>query len=163
MTTFLFLIHTSLYSYWTHFAYFDSFTGKVKSSETQKKLKSINYEWELENYKNMNNKVLIFNFWHTNCGYCKLSFPKFKELSLKHESPDTLFIALNYPLKNDNIEKVNSFFNLENGNVNLVIPEDNQFFIDNNINTFPSFMVINKLNNIEFYGSIEMFENFLTK
>lgn len=50
-------------------------------------------------------KIVVFDFWQTNCGSCFKKFPKLEELHEKYRLDDTVaFFAVYIPLKKENLK-----------------------------------------------------------
>lgn len=52
------------------------------------------------------NKIVILDFWSTNCGICFKKFPELEKIYLEYKNnPNIEIYAVNVPLKNDNFNK----------------------------------------------------------
>lgn len=157
------LINKELYPKWLHKIDYGTYLGQTKPEKAVLNLNGFDENKEPINTKDFDNKVLILDFWFKGCGYCKLQFPLFKELAEKFHSSDTLFIAINYPLKNITLDETLDYLDVKDSKVRLVFPEDTSIFRKNGIVNYPSYMVINKKNESVFYGRMDMLERFLKK
>ena len=156
-------INKVLYPSWIHKVNYDTYFGNIKPVKTSFNLNGFDENKTPIHRKHFENKVLILNFWFEGCGYCKIQFPDFKKLAEQFHSPDTLFIAVNYPLRGTPTDKTLNYFNVEDSKVNLLFPKDTSIFTDNRSLKYPSYMVINSKNEEVFYGGIDMLEKFLRK
>lgn len=157
----LFYVYFSFYPQWLHYVGFGSFSGAVNKKEVSIQFQGINEKYKVVTDKEFNDKVVVFNFWNTGCGYCHKFFPKFKELSTIYGSKDTVFVAFNSPLKRDKLSKAINFFDISNSNVTVIIPNESSLLQALGVSGFPSYMVINKSSEVVFHGSVDMLEKYL--
>ncbi|WP_107039497.1 TlpA family protein disulfide reductase [Brumimicrobium mesophilum] len=157
----IFIMGLVYYPKWLHYLSFGNFSGNITKEYKMIEFTGINEKQEKVDNSILNGKVVVFDFWDTACGYCKAEFPEFKKLSKKHSSNDTLFIAYNYPLERDDLDRALNFFDVDNTEISLIIPNDRNLFDTLGINGTPTYVVVNSLSEIEYYGNIKNLEKFL--
>ncbi len=93
-------------------AYPNYFDLVINIKEHKSDLKKIpNFLWVNKNNDTVTNeiskgKILVLDFWTTNCGICFKKFPDFNRLAVKYKSNDNiLFASVNLPIKTDTIGK----------------------------------------------------------
>jgi thiol-disulfide isomerase/thioredoxin len=142
------------YNLWLHKLNFGSYTGKVKyhMPEFRAQLSDSSI---LDN-NNFNNKIIILDFWHTQCGACFRKFPKLEALYQRF-SRDTnfSFYAVNIPLPNDGPSK--AWRMIVNRGYTFPVAKSLTIQITDSlkIEAFPTTIICDKNGDVVFKGSIE--------
>lgn len=157
----IFIMGISIYPKWIHYLSYGNLSGSITKEYKMIEFTGINEKQEKVDHSILKGKVVVFDFWDTACGYCKAEFPEFKKLSKKHSTNDTLFIAYNYPLERDDLDRAFNFFDIDNTEITLIIPNDRNLFETLDITSTPTYLVVNSLSEIVYLGNIKNLEGFL--
>jgi thiol-disulfide isomerase/thioredoxin len=141
------------YNLWLHKLNFGSYTGKVKyhMPEFRAQLSDSSI---LDN--NFSNKIIVLDFWHTQCGACFRKFPKLEALYQRFSSDTNFsFYAVNIPLPNDGPSK--AWRMIENRGYTFPVAKSLTIQITNffKIEAFPTTIICDKNGDVVFKGSIE--------
>lgn len=97
------------------------------------------------NLENLKGKVIVLNFWFTQCAPCVAEFPELNQLKQKYKSQPVVFFAITW----NNIETINKF--LLNHKLDFTIIPNGKLVIDKfKIPHYPYNIVINKNGEIEY-------------
>lgn len=124
--------------------------------------KTPNFIWVNKNNDSVTNeisrgKILVLDFWTTNCGICFKKFPDFNKLALKYKSNNNiLFASVNLPVKTDTIGKAKAMlkkYDCDNNSYEYFfassLTEMNKF----NIHFVPEIIIIDADFNIIYKGN----------
>lgn len=157
----VFIIGISFYPKYIHYLSYGNLSGSITKGYKLIEFNGINEKQAKVDNSILNGKVVVFDFWDTACGNCKVQFPEFKKLSEKYSSNDTIFIAYNYPLKRDDLDRALNFFDIDNSKITVIIPDNNSLFETLGISSTPSYLVVNSLSEVVYFGNVKNLEEFL--
>jgi len=101
-------------------------------------------------------KVLVLDFWNTNCAPCFKKFPILQQLSEKYQSnPDIVILAVNYPLKTDTSNQAYNMINDRGYTFKTIVLNNVKMIEYINVKYFPTTVVLNKKGIVVFSGDIE--------
>lgn len=132
---------------------------KYKISNSTPSFQLYDQEQKLVNLNEIDDKLLILDFWNSTCGICFKKFPLYNDLAIEYKDNSNIkFYSVNIPVKQEklddviklakrkvNYEFINLFANSES------IPQQLQF------NSYPHFVII-KNNIIVFNGKVNLRE-----
>ena len=100
-----------------------------------------------ENYsmENLKGKIIVLNFWFTNCAPCIKEMPDLNKMKEKYEKEKVVFFAITYNKKDlvlPFLQKVKLDY--------IIIPNDQKTIDDFQIKFFPTNILINKEGKVEF-------------
>lgn len=105
-------------------------------------------------------KIIVLDFWNSNCANCFKAFPKFEEVKNHYKNnPDIVFYAVNVlePNKNNRNKSINDLKQLYTFN-NLIAADDVAEKL--NFNSVPSYFIIDKNQKIRYnFSAINFDEN----
>ena len=114
--------------------------------------------------ESLRNKIIVLNFWFTNCAPCIKEMPDLNKMKEKYQKEDVVFFAITYNKK----ELVKPF--LERTKLDfIIIPNDQKTIDDFQIKFFPTNILINKEGKVEFINEtfvsngIEIIDNKIEK
>ncbi|MEL1241237.1 TlpA family protein disulfide reductase [Flavobacterium flavipallidum] len=96
--------------------------------------------------KKINGEIIVYNFWFTTCGPCKMEIPKLNELKEKYKNKNIHFIAIAL----DPEYKITPF--LEQYPINYeIIPEGRWIAEKFGVSSYPTNIIVDKEGTIQFY------------
>lgn len=120
------------------------FKRNLKGS-TIDKLDLTDLEGKKYSIKSLKNKVIVLNFWFTNCAPCIKEMPDLNKLKAKYQNDGVVFFAITYNKR----DLITSF--LERTKLDFIIIPNEQATIDDfQIKFFPTNILINKEGKVEF-------------
>lgn len=120
------------------------FKRNLKGS-TIEKLNLTDLEGNKYSIESLKNKIIVLNFWFTNCAPCIKEMPDLNKMKEKYQKEDVVFFAITYNKK----ELIKPF--LERTKLDfIIIPNDQKTIDDFQIKFFPTNILINKEGKVEF-------------
>lgn len=96
--------------------------------------------------KKINGEIIVYNFWFTTCGPCKMEMPKLNELKEKYKNKNIHFIAIAL----DPEYMITPF--LKQYPLNYEIIADGRWIAEKfDINSYPTNIIVDKEGTIQFY------------
>lgn len=95
--------------------------------------------------ESLKGKIIVLNFWFTNCAPCIKEMPDLNKMKAKYEKEDVVFFAITYNKKDliiPFLEKIKLDY--------IIIPNDQKTIEDFQIKFFPTNILINKDGKVEF-------------
>lgn len=154
--------------FWYNYIYFDSFTGYINKDNAENK---IFYDLNInsQDQKELENRYLLLDMWHTYCGVCYAKFPQIQDLFNKYKDhPDFLLFTV-HRFSTDAKYKESSNTGSEilrnEGYTfpNLSIADTSSFFKKYNVRAYPTILVFDKKGNLIFRGNIESASGYIDK
>ncbi len=104
------------------------------------------------NLENLNGKVIVLNFWFTQCKPCVAEFPELNNLKEKYKDQDVVFFAITW----NNKETIDQF--LLNHKLDFNIIPNGKLIIDKfKIPHYPYNIVIDKKGKVEYLNDVLVF------
>jgi thiol-disulfide isomerase/thioredoxin len=99
--------------------------------------------------KDLKDKVVVLNFWFTECMPCIKEMPELNNLVKKYNTKNVVFLAI----ANSEKAKIVKFLK-KNSFTYSIVPKDvkNTVLEDYNINAYPTHIIIDKASNVKFYA-----------
>ena len=142
------------YSMWIHKLNFDSYSGHYSAPFPE-------FVADEENGNriskdSLKGRLVLIDFWHTQCAACFRKFPMLNRIYLKHLSnPGVKFLALNTPLQTD--KPTQAFDMIQKRGYSFPVAKLQTLSIIDSlaISFFPTTILVNEDNQVIFKGSIE--------
>ncbi len=127
---------------------------KLKEKEAEMIGKPLNY-FEMYDMKgnsitskDLEGKITVVNFWYKECKPCIEEMPELNGLVSKYKREDVKFVAFSTTEK----ERLNGFFEKHPFNYEI-IPNSKRFAKANNVQFFPTNMILDRQGNIKYLRS----------
>lgn len=153
---------------WWHYANFGTFTGTVSPYRFEHEIVGIDqYNNKISN-RDLENKVVLIDFWHTRCGNCFEKFPHLQAFFERNTDEKSLKIfALNKPLEEDKEHPAFEVIAKEGYTFPVLLPSDEDLPDKLGVTAYPTSFVIDTNGSVIYRGSIEgamaMIESILSK
>ncbi|WP_146106965.1 TlpA family protein disulfide reductase [Polaribacter porphyrae] len=109
----------------------------------------------------INNKIIVLDYWTTNCGVCFKKFPEYEKLYLKYiKNPNVLTYAVNIPSKNDTIGYAKKMIEKYNYKFPVLYSDSDTIPKQLGFNKYPHLVII-KNKKIRFNGYPALEEDYL--
>jgi len=96
------LILVGIYGFSNFFYFIKSFN--TRQNEISPKVELFSNQNDLIRLDTIQNKIIVLDFWTTNCGVCFIKFPAYEKIYLKYKgNPKVEIYAVNIPVKRDTI------------------------------------------------------------
>jgi len=142
------------YNYWLHKRNFGTFTGEVSYS-LPTKFEAFDESKNLITESNLNNKIILLDFWHTRCGVCFEKFPQVQAVYEKYKNdPSVMILAVDKPIEEDKPNQAFEMIREEGYSFPVVIARDEDMPEKFGVKGYPTTFVINPKGNIVFKGDI---------
>ena len=152
------------YDYWVHYLSYDSFTGNISFSQ-KPEIQGKDENGVVITKKDFENKIVLFDFWHTACGECFKEMPEVQKLYDKYKKNDNFKLYLcNIPIKTDTAGKAPAMikkFGFSMPVLMLSLEESNRILEKFKFNGVPTILIIDKNQEVIFKGSAKNAENVL--
>lgn len=120
------------------------------------KMEVLSENEELLRLDSVKNKIIVLDYWTTNCGVCFKGFPKYQEIySLYKDNPNVELYALNIPIKRDTIGQAKKMISKYNYKFPVLYATSDSLSKAMGINKYPHLVII-KDGKIRFNGAIIM-------
>jgi thiol-disulfide isomerase/thioredoxin len=141
----------------------DAEIGKKQNIMVNKNFPKLNFynNDTLVDLNKLKGKIIVLDFWNSNCANCFQAFPKFEEAKNHYKNnPDILFYAVNVLDSNNNRDKsINDLEQLYTFN-NLIA--DDEVAEKLNFNSVPNYFIIDKNQKIRYnFSAINFEENII--
>lgn len=144
------------YDLWFHKLNFDTFTGRVSSYTLPAKFEAFDEQKNLLTNDNLQNKVVLMDFWTTTCGICFKKFPQVQTVYDKYKYDSSVMImAVNTPIEEDKPNQAFNDIREEGHSFPIVITKDEDLAEKYGVKGYPTTFVINRNGQIVYKGDIE--------
>lgn len=92
---------------------------------------------------NLKGKLVVINFWFTQCAPCVKELPELNKLVEKHKNSDIVFLAVTFDEKN----KIEKFLEMKAFNYNIT-PASIKMISDYKISSYPTHLIIDETGTI---------------
>jgi len=143
------------YSLWLHKLNFGTFSGNVNFTSPIS-ISGYDQNNQLITNKTFHNRIVVLDFWHTQCGVCFRKFPEVQKLYNKYgKDQAVLLFAINKPSKQDTIGQVFSMLKDRGYTFPVVVLTVDTIPQAYGVTHYPTTIIIDKTGNIVFRGVIE--------
>lgn len=142
------------YSMWIHKLNFETYSGNYTAPFPPFVAEEKNGNWISRD--SLSRKLVLIDFWHTQCAACFRKFPLLDKVYLKHRlDPRVKFYALNLPLQTD--QPTHAFDMIDKRGYSFPVAKlQTKSIIDSlSISFFPTTILVNENGQVIFKGSIE--------
>lgn len=141
---------------------FNNFWYIITNKNSRETLSFPKVELYNSNYKirldTIEDKVIILDFWTTNCGVCFQKFPDFEKKYFKYKnSPKVELFAVNIPVRTDTLSQANNMINKYNYEFSKLYADSDTIPKLLGFNRYPH-QIILKNGKIRFNGSLNINE-----
>lgn len=142
------------YDYWIQKLNFGTFTGNVSYAQPAK-FEAFNNTGKLISDDDFQNKIVLLDFWHSQCGVCFQKFPQLQALHEKYKDDSSVMImAVNKPLDDDKPDQAFKMIEDRGYTFSVVIPKDEELPEKFGVFTYPKTFIIANDRMVVFYGDI---------
>ena len=114
------------YDYWLQKLNFGTFTGAVEF-EQPANFAAFNKDGKLISDADLQNKIVLVDFWHTSCGVCFQKFPNIQALYDRYkDDPSVLIFAVDKPLDGDSSRQAFNMIEERGYTFPVLIPKDSE-------------------------------------
>lgn len=151
----VFMLFTG-WDYWLHKINFGTFTGKLVAYKSQLSIEGINEKNAEISNKSIENKIVLLDFWHTQCGVCFSKFPQLQAFYDKYKNDDSIAIfAVDKPIEEDKQKSAFKVIEEEGYSFPVLLSNDEDLPEKFGVKYYPTTFVINKQGNVVYKGGIE--------
>ncbi|MCD9188961.1 MAG: TlpA family protein disulfide reductase [Pyrinomonadaceae bacterium] len=144
------------WDYWIHRINFGTFTGKVHAYNLPTKFEALNEQKNLIEENDLNNKIILLDFWTTTCGLCFKKFPKLQSIYDKYkDDSQVMILAVNSPIEEDKPNQAFEMIRERNLTFPVVVTKDEDLAEKFAVKGYPTTFVINQNKQIVYKGDIE--------
>ena len=141
-------------SLWIHYLNFNTFTGYIKPYKIDG-LKMQTVEGIFISNDQLNRKIVLLDFWTTSCGACFEKFPELEAFYKQSKEDSSIaIIAVNSPLQRDSASQFQDMISKYNYTFPTAKLIDTNFLKKNQIEFYPTVVVINKEGYIVYRGTL---------
>lgn len=142
------------YDYWLHKLNFGTFTGEVLYL-LPTEFEAFDESKNLITEKELNNKIVLLDFWHTRCGLCFEKFPQVQAVYEKYKNDSSVMIlAVDKPIEEDKPNQAFGMIKKEGYSFPIAVAKDEDLPERFGVKGYPTTFVINAEGNIVFKGDI---------
>mgnify|MGYP003401624728 FL=1 len=142
------------YSMWIHKLNFDTYSGSYLAEFPE--FIADDKNGSRISKASLTGKLVLIDFWHTQCGACFRKFPLLDKISLKHQlNPRVKFLALNLPLQTDQPTRAFDMINKRGYSFPVAKLQTTSIIDSLSISFFPTTILVNEDGRVIFKGSIE--------
>ncbi len=157
------LMYYDGYDRWIHKLNNGTFTGAV-TSPFPGEFSATDETGKVISSKDIANKIVLLDFWHTACGVCFQKFPKVQKVYQKYkDNPAVLILAINKPLEDDKEGQAFQMIRERGYTFPVAIAKRDDLAEALGINGYPTTFIVNPQGTIIFKGSIEYASDRLAK
>lgn len=150
----------SWHRYWFNYIFHDSFTGKTEQP-FMPDWYVITESGDTLTCDDYNDKLVLLNFWSTNCGVCFREFPSLERLYRENNHhPGFLLQVVNLPLKRDSAGMAFDLIKKKNKYTFPVVVTDASMWDELQIDGVPLVIILNN-NKLVFRGTLELAEQYI--
>lgn len=114
--------------------------------------------------KSYKNKLVLLDFWHTECSACFKRFPTLQLISDKYRKDTTVvIIAVNTPLKKDSVTQAFDMMRERKYTFKTIVLQNNQTTSKIGVKYYPTTVILDTEGNLIFTEDIEDAANLLEK
>lgn len=147
------------YNYWLQKLNYGTFTGNVSYSQPTY-FEAFTKNGKVINDSDLENKIVLLDFWNTTCGVCFMKFPYVEELQAKYkDDPNVMIMAVNAPLEGDKPGQAFQMIEERGYTFPVVITKDEQMAERFGVFTYPKTFIIANNRTVVFYGDIWLAAN----
>lgn len=144
------------FNYWSHKANFGTFTGKIEAYSLPAKFEAFDEKKNLITENNLNDKIVLLDFWFTQCGVCFEKFPQLQAVYNKYKNDSSVMIlAVNKPIEEDEPNQAFNDIREEGHSFTVVVAKDEDLAEKFGVKGYPTTFVINPNGQIVYKGDIE--------
>jgi thiol-disulfide isomerase/thioredoxin len=144
------------WDYWLHRINFGTFTGKVEAYYLPVKFEAFDERKNLITDADLQNKIVLLDFWHTRCGICFVKFPQLEAVYNKYKNDSSVVIlAVDKPIEEDKPDEAFQIIKDEGYTFPVVISKDEEMPEKFGVKWYPTTFVINQNGQIIYKGGIE--------
>lgn len=144
------------WDYWLHKIDFGTFTGCIEAYQLQTNFEAFDERKNLITNNNLQNKIVLLDFWHTRCGICFQKFPQVEAAYDKYKNDSSVAIfAVDKPIKEDKPNQAFEMIREEGYSFPIVITKDEDLAERFGVKVYPTTFVINPNGQIVYKGGIE--------
>lgn len=141
--------------YYHHKLDFGTFTGKV-SFPLPAKFEAFDENKSLITEENFNNKIVLLDFWHIQCGVCYTKFPQVQALYEKYKNDSSVMVlAVNKPNEEDKANQAFEIIKEKGYSFPVVITKEENLAEKFGVKYYPTVFVINSNGQVVYKGNIE--------
>ena len=143
------------YSFWLHKLNFSTFSGNVNFT-LPISIRGYDQNNQLITNKAFHNRIVVLDFWHTQCGVCFRKFPEVQKLFNKYgKDQAVLLFAINNPSKQDTTGQAFAMLKDRGYTFPVVVPTVDTIPQAFGVTHYPTTIIIDKTGNVVFRGAIE--------
>jgi thiol-disulfide isomerase/thioredoxin len=158
-----FLMYYDGYDRWIHKLNNGTFTGVVSYSFPGDLFAS-DEKGKVISRKDISNKIVLLDFWHTACGVCFQKFPKLQKVYEKYKSnPTVTILAVNTPLEEDKEGQAFQMIQERGYTFPVVIAKRDDLAKALDVKGYPTTFIVDPQGTVIFKGSIEYASDRLEK
>ncbi len=142
------------YGMWLHKLNFDSFTGYYYAKLPE--FSAENMKGKKVSNSSLSDKIVLIDFWHTQCGACFRKFPTLNELYLKYKDNERIEVfALNLPLESDRPSQADDMISKRGYSFPVAKLKTPSLIDSLSISVYPTTILINEKGYVIFKGSLD--------
>lgn len=128
------------------------------SSFSKERLPLISFVSEDNNeisFQNMKGKIIVLDFWASNCIPCFKKFPELERIYMEYKSSDDVIVySVNLPQPNENREYAKKLIGKYNYSFPKIYASDEKTWKQLNIEAVPTLLIIDRDLNIRYRGGL---------
>jgi thiol-disulfide isomerase/thioredoxin len=142
------------YSMWLHKLNFGTYTGYYYAKLPQ--FSAVDKQGNIVSNDSLADKLVLLDFWHTQCGACFRKFPALNELYLKYKDNENVEIfALNLPLESDRPTQAYEMISKRRYSFTVAKLKTPSLIDSLSISVYPTTILINEKGYVIFKGSLD--------
>jgi len=150
------------YSMWLHKLNFGTYTGYYYAKLPE--FSAENMQSGKVSNSSFSDKIVLIDFWHTQCGACFRKFPILNELYLKYKDNEKIEIfALNVPLESDRPSQAYDMISKRRYSFPVAKLKTLSLIDSLGISVFPTTILINEKGYVIFKGNLDNGKKFLAR
>jgi thiol-disulfide isomerase/thioredoxin len=157
---FLVFMYLNGYSLYLHYLNFGTFSGQV--TVTCPPFELFQEDSTKVSIGNLNDKILVLDFWNTGCGVCFRKFPELEEKFEKYQGQKIDIYSVNVPLARDTPGHATKMIRDRHYTFPVLFIHNPDVLKKLKIQGFPTTLVIANGKMIVFRGDIERLDSFLS-
>jgi thiol-disulfide isomerase/thioredoxin len=157
---FLVFMYLNGYSLYLHYLNFGTFSGQV--TVTCPPFELFQEDSTKVSIGNLNDKILVLDFWNTGCGVCFRKFPELEEKFEKYQGQKIDIYSVNVPLARDTPGQATKMIRDRHYTFPVLFIHNPDVLKKLKIQGFPTTLVIANGKMIVFRGDIERLDSFLS-
>lgn len=143
------------YAFWLHQLSFGTFTGHT-SYPAPAPISGVLQDGQRFTKESLRGKVVVLDFWHTQCGVCFQKFPQVQKLYDQYKgAPSFVLLAVNKPIESDSVGKAFAMLQQRGYTFPVLVPSDSRLPEAFGVTFYPTTVVMDTAGVVVFRGSLE--------